>query len=318
MEERIYKPGDLIEHLQVVELLATGTGHLPTHVPAARLLELMKEIRDVVPPSPRELNPEAPPALSGLAMRCLAKRAKDRPASGTELLWRVNAALYDDREFLGGLAPEYRAGEGMPVADLTERWAPPSDAAVQGAPAPAPTQPSRPAPRTAISFARRFGYGAALIGALFVAGVAAVGWRLEALHGRDLFQLLHEKYQADAETSARDAVARQVPGTMPPHLPPTEFVLKGLKMPDKDKMSPRWLRPGPDGICRHPITGERAGIVAILRGVCFEVGTRVGKSCPPDWFDPPPEVFSDPSLARFRNKCFAPYLDPGEGRSATP
>ncbi|HLL54674.1 MAG TPA: serine/threonine-protein kinase [Myxococcaceae bacterium] len=94
-----------------VILYAMLTGRLPTLTPASQLAGLLREIRTVPPLHVRSVNPDAPPSLAELAMRCLEKRGSRRPADGAELLWRFNAAMYEDSEHLVRLAPEYRVGE---------------------------------------------------------------------------------------------------------------------------------------------------------------------------------------------------------------
>jgi TolB-like protein/tRNA A-37 threonylcarbamoyl transferase component Bud32 len=67
------------------------TGHPPFTDPSPQRV-LVAHLSEVPKPVP-ELRPETPPSLASLVMRCLAKRAEDRPASANELL-----------QTLGGLA----------------------------------------------------------------------------------------------------------------------------------------------------------------------------------------------------------------------
>ena len=81
------------------------TGHHPVQRPAGQLWELFEEIRDVTPPAPREVNPEAPRALSALCEACLSKHANQRPADGVEFQVRLAKAMQDDAAALNAPAP---------------------------------------------------------------------------------------------------------------------------------------------------------------------------------------------------------------------
>jgi len=70
-----------------------------------------------------------------------------------------------------------------------------------------------------------------------------------------------------------------------------------------------WLRPGKDGICRNPQTGEELRPQAVIRGSCWDVTTKLPsqRSCPADAYDPPPEVLNDPDRKRLHSACFRPW-----------
>jgi len=81
------------------------TGQHPVRTPAGQLWEVLEEIRDVTPPSPTEVNPDAPAALSALCRICLAKDGHARPQDGAALLRRLVQALREDAASLEKLAP---------------------------------------------------------------------------------------------------------------------------------------------------------------------------------------------------------------------
>jgi hypothetical protein len=79
-------------------------------------------------------------------------------------------------------------------------------------------------------------------------------------------------------------------------------------MPDKPR--PEWLKPGKDGVCRNPKTGERLRPFAVIRGSCwFVVGRKIpGETlCADHLFEPPPEVLKDPKQEHLHELCFEPY-----------
>jgi len=95
----------------------------------------------------------------------------------------------------------------------------------------------------------------------------------------------------------------------PPVVPPVRpAVSGGLKMPDKPNA--KWLRPGKDGICRNPKTGEEVRTQAVIRGTCWEVGRKLPgePSCPQGTYDPPPEVLKDPKVPDLHRSCFIPWI----------
>jgi hypothetical protein len=67
-------------------------------------LELLWDVQNYDPRPPHELNPAVPRALSGLVMRLLAKRPKDRPARACDVLADLQAIEAD----LAGDAPRAR------------------------------------------------------------------------------------------------------------------------------------------------------------------------------------------------------------------
>ena len=81
------------------------TGRHPVRTPAGQLWDLLEEIRDVTPPSPRGVNPQAPSALSALCEACLSKHPNQRPADGAELQARLARAMQEDAAALNAPAP---------------------------------------------------------------------------------------------------------------------------------------------------------------------------------------------------------------------
>jgi serine/threonine-protein kinase len=134
--DRAYKaePVDDVYQLGVL-LYAMLTGVLPTRTSSAQPLRLLEEIRDVMPVHPRELNPEAPQALSDLAMRCLQKRSTRLPPDAAELRREWLEAMERDGEALRAKAPEFVARQettmaetlGIPVSAPTVRDGPRSE-----------------------------------------------------------------------------------------------------------------------------------------------------------------------------------------------
>lgn len=86
------------------------TGRLPTRTPNGQLMPLLEEIRDVPPAHPRELNPDAPEALSELALRCLGKRSRKVPPDAMALRSAWLEAMHEDGETLRRKAPLLEAG----------------------------------------------------------------------------------------------------------------------------------------------------------------------------------------------------------------
>jgi len=117
-------------------------------------------------------------------------------------------------------------------------------------------------------------------------------------------------------TPASDVRARAT-AAMPPAVQKLEALpVVGMKMPDSP--NPVWLRPGKDGKCHNPVTGEDIHHV-VLRGACWEVVKRLPNTlCPGRWYDPPPEVMNDtdPKNADLKDSCFIPYAL--EGRAVDP
>jgi hypothetical protein len=96
----------------------------------------------------------------------------------------------------------------------------------------------------------------------------------------------------------------QIEGACRPAHVFTTMAKGGLKMPDKP--DPAWLRPGADGKCREPQTGDRL-VSAIVRGTCWLPAVKANPKlpCPDTYYDAPPELKSDPELG---NACFKPIV----------
>jgi hypothetical protein len=114
--------------------------------------------------------------------------------------------------------------------------------------------------------------------------------------------------ESGSTVSAPD-LHRQAVGAFPPDagVVPIQILMGGLKMPDKPRSN--WLRPGKDGICRNPKTGEEVRTQAVIRGSCWEVMGRLPgeTTCPNDLYDPPPEVLNDKARPRLHTACFRPW-----------
>jgi len=95
-----------------------------------------------------------------------------------------------------------------------------------------------------------------------------------------------------------------------------ELAFNGLKMPETPQ--PNWLRPGKDGKCRNPVTGEVIHHM-VIRGSCWDGAKRLPQtSCPDNSYDPPPEVMNDtdPKNTQLKEICFTPWTR--EGSSVAP
>jgi hypothetical protein len=153
-----------------------------------------------------------------------------------------------------------------------------------------------------------FVLGAVIIAQLFLSG------RLQVLATRAAeTPKPPEVGQAPEPTKAVNVpnLPRQASGAFPP--PSSErflaSALAGLKMPDKPE--PTWLKPGKDGRCRNPKTGEELRTQAVIRGTCWRVSAKLDgdASCPDGLYDPPPEVLRDktPRNKYLHESCFVPY-----------
>ena len=116
-------------------------------------------------------------------------------------------------------------------------------------------------------------------------------------------------------SAANPALEAAIPGN--PTRMKVNIVAHGLKLPDKPE--PDWLKPGPDGKCRDPKTGQLLGLVTVLRGACFRTVQHLpNHSCPETYFDPPPEVLKDPKRKDLYEACFAPYVVEKTPQAETP
>ena len=82
------------------------TGRHPVRTPAAQWMKLLHELAEQSPPDPREVNPDAPAALSSLAMACLAKHPNQRPRDAARLMERLIEAMRQDAAKLAQWAPQ--------------------------------------------------------------------------------------------------------------------------------------------------------------------------------------------------------------------
>ena len=341
--DKAYKaePRDDVYQLGVM-LYSLLTGTLPTRTPSDERVRLLEEIRDVVPEHPRKLNPEAPEALSALAMRCLDKHGIRVPPDGAAFRAALLEALHRDGETLMVKAPEFLAGQetqqllgtqppatlppahvstpvtvSAPAAVLAEaerltpaagatapRSAPTTSAAGPWpAPQPKPMANAVPAELKRLLRFERSVFVAALV------VVLVVFYRLEesrnARSAAAFDDVARSIHLATARVPDPLAVAAAVPPSMGP---PIGNLLGGLKMPAKP--DPQWLKPGKDGICRNQSTGEELRTQAVIRGTCWYVYQRMtgDKTCPGDLYDPPPEYLKDPKIPeRMHESCFKPW-----------
>ena len=65
--------------------------HIPTMIPKGEPGTVCKS--DNTCPPPREINPNIPPALSGLVVSCVQARPNDRPESMEQVCGRLEIAL---------------------------------------------------------------------------------------------------------------------------------------------------------------------------------------------------------------------------------
>ena len=65
--------------------------HIPTMIPKGEPGTVVKS--DNTCPAPREINPQVPPALSGLVVGCVQARPNDRPESMEQVCSRLEIAL---------------------------------------------------------------------------------------------------------------------------------------------------------------------------------------------------------------------------------
>jgi hypothetical protein len=182
-------------------------GRLPTQTPPSQLADLLKEIRAVPPPPVLSVNPDAPPAMAELAMLCLEKRGEDRPADGTELLWRFNKAMFEDSAHLVRLAPEYRVGEGTAASQL-----PPSVIARARPESPAPAAPESQPERMGPFLQMSLSFAAALVVLILVSAFVPM-----LSSGRTL--VLHVSSAVDSEALIQAQLGPKVVvrRMVPPH-----------------------------------------------------------------------------------------------------
>jgi len=128
-----------------------------------------------------------------------------------------------------------------------------------------------------------------------------------------LTETTHDLSRALAGTLPVPQIQEQATGTLPGAA--LSVVLRGMKMPDKPLAN--WLRPDKHGVCRNPETGEELRPQAVIRGTCWDLGSKMPNwtSCPKGYYDPPSEVLNDPFL---RKSCFTPYLTEQGGTSFAP
>jgi hypothetical protein len=321
---RPYKaePADDVYQLGVL-LYALLTGSLPTRTPSTQPLQLLEEIRDVVPLHPRELNPSAPEALSRLAMRCLEKRSTKLPPDAAALRREWLAAMNEDGEALRVRAPEFLARQETTLAEtpVQAEQGGGADEAGRGSSAGIRATAAELLASEVRQLARltRTSHWASLaaILALVMVTVRAEfrAQREDARIGR-----VEARQASGGESSGSDVRDVQPPSMIeesrpgpvaanPPAVPPVRRAASGgLKMPDKPKAI--WLRPGKDGICRNSKTGEELRTQAVIRGTCWEVGRKLPgePSCPQGTYDPPPEILKDPKVPDLHRSCFIPWV----------
>ena len=246
------------------------TGELPWRTPPDLRERLLREIQTVRPPHPSEVYSRAPRAFGDVAMRMLEMDPALRLGASAEVIPLLGAAG-EKSDVLSPLPPRRSASRGL-TSDATPTERVPE---LMG------NQRGHIAARMAVAMVAGF--------ALFVAGGVSVmtGW-WEV--GRRQGPGVQEALTGAAPSPVGPAIAN---------------VFGGLKMPDKPQSN--WLRPGKDGLCRHPATGEVRNLV--IRGSCWELLAKwPGEpSCPKGLYDPPPEVLKDPKQTYLRNSCFAPW-----------
>jgi len=113
------EPVDDVYQLGVL-LYAILTGRLPTQTPGSALMPLLQEICEVTPAHPRDVNPQAPEALSALAMRCLEKQSTRMPPDAPALRAAWLAAMNEDGEALRRRTPDFSAGRETTIAETRE------------------------------------------------------------------------------------------------------------------------------------------------------------------------------------------------------
>lgn len=74
-----------------VVLYELATGYQPFQING--ITDALYKHVNVTPPSPREMRPDLPPVLEEIIMRCLAKKAEERYATGTELATALQGVL---------------------------------------------------------------------------------------------------------------------------------------------------------------------------------------------------------------------------------
>jgi serine/threonine protein kinase len=274
-----------------VLLYAMLTGRLPTRTSATQLLELLAEIRDVAPPHPRKVNPDAPPTLSDLALECLAKSGGHRPQDAAELARQFTAALREDAALLQQQAPVYLAGAGT---DLTENV----EITANGyAPNPRPARA-----RTTASGQRMLVAG---VSAFLVVFLGLVG--VLALQAFSLVKLADRLGDAQAQ-EARPAGDGLATGIQPTGV---SAVLGGLPMPKE--MRSEWLRCPDCSYGSHPdctIKGKKVKLVVGYRGVCWYILTNTAwilegrTTCSGQWYDPPADAPEE-----LKSLCFRPLQE---------
>ena len=343
--DKAYKaePRDDVYQLGVL-LYSLLTGTLPTRTPSDERTRLLEEIRDAVPLHPRQVNPEAPEALSALAMRCLDKHGVRVPPDGAAFRAALLEALHADGEALRVKAPEFLAGRETQLGTQSSAAPPPAlvsvpvtvsapaavlaeaegltSAAGAAAPPGAPTafaaasswpatQPKPSVDAVPAELRRLLRFERSVFAAVAAVFVVFLVWfyRLEESRNARREATFDEVARSLHLAAARVPDPLAVAAAMPPPVGPTASnLLGGLKMPEKP--DPHWLRPGKDGICRNQRTGEELRTQAVIRGTCWYVYQRLtgDTTCSSRLYDPPPEILNDPKQPLdLRESCFKPW-----------
>ena len=276
------------------------TGRHPVRTPAGQFIRLLEEIAFETPPAPREVNPEAPEALSTLCMACLAKDSRTRPQDGAELLRRLVPALREDASQLATLAPMPEETQDTALVERTEEHVP-------------VTEIEKTVERDTGGIqqkSRAVLLGAAALFCVALGMVIALGvvaWSL----ARSMQQVT-EYATREGGRGAKPSASTDTPRV-------NNAVMKGLPMPEKP--DPRWLKCPKDcgygnlPACTWQGQKQIRSFVG-FRGTCWntfkntppKAGSSHESKCQSPnavpFYDPPPDAPSE--LARL---CFIPLAD---------
>ncbi|HLL52228.1 MAG TPA: hypothetical protein VK447_01695 [Myxococcaceae bacterium] len=244
------------------------------------------------------------PITQSTCVGCFRQRSGEHESCGFEDCdcFCVRGKLWPLWALLGLRPPEGFIPPQLLGLSLPEEAAPPAEQAQ-------PEEAGQPARTRSV---RWLGVSAAVAAVALAIVIAALSARREET----------------VSSSAPDAAlsAANVPGlgkqanNVLPSAVLVQAVVGGMKMPDRPE--PNWARPGKGGFCTYPPTWKSQSdemFLVVLRGSCwFVAGARPPgmKTCPSNYYDPPPEVLKEPLLEDLRDKCLKPQLT--AGNSAEP